>query len=215
MLSADCGSPSNHFSTCILLICLCALAARKGSRGSGELAAPTTSRLAREISIKSVRRHATDRARSALRQYQFLLLLLPLCESARPALPHFHRRAPPVLALRLSHTAADLGGRCTRPTRLSTPPRTAAAGPASLLNFIMMPSCTVGQENLGLDKSLDSGFAADDESWRTQRKKLNDVELQPNVRKRVMKDLRQLKAAEAEAEAGTRTSALRSRTASA
>lgn len=40
-----------------------------------------------------------------------------------------------------------------------------------------------------------SGFAADDESWRTQRKKLNRVELPPPARKRVLRDLRQLKAA--------------------
>ena len=39
-----------------------------------------------------------------------------------------------------------------------------------------------------------SGWAADDESWRTARKKLNQVELPPAVRKRVLRDLRKLKA---------------------
>lgn len=38
------------------------------------------------------------------------------------------------------------------------------------------------------------GYAPDDESWRTQRKKLNHVELPPAARKRVLRDLRRLKA---------------------
>ena len=38
------------------------------------------------------------------------------------------------------------------------------------------------------------GYAADDEGWRTQRKKLNQVELPPACRKRVLRDLRRLKA---------------------
>ena len=168
-----------------------------------------------------------------MRQYQFLLLLLPLCAarefSARPALPHFHRRAPPALALRrlrggddstlpAEPPAADADTpEAEKPLQLPSDEALDAAADSScwagvkkLLSFIMslfMPSyeySKVGQENLGLDKSLDSGFAADDESWRTQRKKLNDVELQPNVRKRVMKDLRKLKAAEAEAKAADR-----------
>jgi hypothetical protein len=43
------------------------------------------------------------------------------------------------------------------------------------------------------DPSQMSGFAPGDESWRTQRKKLNRVELPPPARKRVLRDLRQLK----------------------
>ena len=50
----------------------------------------------------------------------------------------------------------------------------------------------VGTDILG-DSSQMCGFAQDDESWRTQRKKLNDAELQPNSRKRVLKDLRIMK----------------------
>jgi len=46
------------------------------------------------------------------------------------------------------------------------------------------------------DTSQTSGFAADDESWRTQRKKIHDIELGPGARKRVMRDLRRLKAAQ-------------------
>lgn len=45
---------------------------------------------------------------------------------------------------------------------------------------------------LGDGKKM-SGFAADDESWRTQRKKLNQVDLSPATRKRVLRDLRRLK----------------------
>lgn len=37
------------------------------------------------------------------------------------------------------------------------------------------------------------GYDPDDESWRTQRKKLNDVELPPASRKRVLRDLRRMK----------------------
>ena len=43
------------------------------------------------------------------------------------------------------------------------------------------------------DTSQQSGFAADDESWRTQRKKIHEIELGPNARKRVLRDLRRLK----------------------
>lgn len=43
------------------------------------------------------------------------------------------------------------------------------------------------------DAKQQSGFAPDDESWRTQRKKLNVVDLQPAARKRIMRDLRRLK----------------------
>ncbi|KAL1505065.1 hypothetical protein AB1Y20_008825 [Prymnesium parvum] len=45
------------------------------------------------------------------------------------------------------------------------------------------------------DARQTAGFAADDESWRTQRKKIHDVELQPAARKRVLRDLRRLKQA--------------------
>ena len=38
------------------------------------------------------------------------------------------------------------------------------------------------------------GYAADDESWRTQRKKIHQVELPPACRKRVLRDLRRMKA---------------------
>jgi hypothetical protein len=37
------------------------------------------------------------------------------------------------------------------------------------------------------------GFAPDDESWRTQRKKINNAELGAVARKRVLRDLRRLK----------------------
>ena len=50
-----------------------------------------------------------------------------------------------------------------------------------------------GSELLG-DASQQCGYAADDESWRTQRKKIHDIDLQPGPRKRVMRDLRRLKA---------------------
>jgi len=43
------------------------------------------------------------------------------------------------------------------------------------------------------DTSLQCGFAEDDESWRTQRKKIHTADLQPGSRKRVLKDLRIMK----------------------
>ena len=43
------------------------------------------------------------------------------------------------------------------------------------------------------DAAQTAGFAANDESWRTQRKKLNVVDLKPDARKRIMRDLRRLK----------------------
>jgi ubiquitin-conjugating enzyme E2 W len=43
------------------------------------------------------------------------------------------------------------------------------------------------------DAKQQSGFEEDDESWRTQRKKLNQVELSAAVQKRVLRDLRILK----------------------
>ena len=49
-----------------------------------------------------------------------------------------------------------------------------------------------GTDILG-DSSQLCGFAPDDESWKTQRKKINHAELQVDSRKRVMKDLRIMK----------------------
>lgn len=72
------------------------------------------------------------------------------------------------------------------------------AGVKKLLSFILSllsPSYSyskVGTDLLGNDDQL-CGFAEDDESWRTQRKKINQVELQAATRKRVMRDLRILK----------------------
>jgi len=43
------------------------------------------------------------------------------------------------------------------------------------------------------DTSQMAGFAADDESWRTQRKKLHQITLSAPVQKRVLRDLRILK----------------------
>jgi len=75
------------------------------------------------------------------------------------------------------------------------------AGVKKLLNMLMSllsPSyeySKAGQDLLG-DKSQDTGFDPEDESWRTQRKKINDVELHASVRKRVLRDLRKLKSDE-------------------
>lgn len=49
-----------------------------------------------------------------------------------------------------------------------------------------------GSELLG-DATQMEGFAPDDESWRTQRKKINNAELGAVARKRVLRDLRRLK----------------------
>eukprot|EP00967_Tisochrysis_lutea_P082885 scaffold114905_cov32-Tisochrysis_lutea.AAC.1 len=51
------------------------------------------------------------------------------------------------------------------------------------------------QSDLLGDPAQMSGFAPEDDSWRTQRKKLHRVELPPPARKRVLRDLRRLKAA--------------------
>ena len=67
-----------------------------------------------------------------------------------------------------------------------------------LLASLFSPSyeySKAGADLLG-DTSQDSGFDPEDESWKTQRKKINDVELQAAVRKRVLRDLRRLKAEE-------------------
>jgi len=48
-------------------------------------------------------------------------------------------------------------------------------------------------DKLLADNSQISGFAPDDESWRTQRQKLNVVELSAETRKRVLRDLRLMK----------------------
>jgi len=53
----------------------------------------------------------------------------------------------------------------------------------------------VGSELLQNDQM--EGFHPEDESWRTQRKKINAVDsLNPNVRKRILRDLRRLKSEE-------------------
>ena len=44
-----------------------------------------------------------------------------------------------------------------------------------------------------IDQQEARGYAPDDESWRTQRKKLNQVELPSAARKRVLRDLRRMK----------------------
>jgi len=49
-----------------------------------------------------------------------------------------------------------------------------------------------GSDLLG-DVSQQCGFDPEDESWRTQRKKIHDIELQAGPRKRVLRDLRRLK----------------------
>ena len=64
-----------------------------------------------------------------------------------------------------------------------------------MLVSLLSPSYSyakVGTDILG-DSSQMSGFDPDDESWRTQRKKLNEEELQAGSRKRVLKDLRIMK----------------------
>ena len=51
----------------------------------------------------------------------------------------------------------------------------------------------VGSDLLG-DQNQMCGFDPEDESWRTQRKKINDAELGAGARKRVLRDLRMIKA---------------------
>lgn len=65
----------------------------------------------------------------------------------------------------------------------------------SMLLSFLSPShdyAKVGSDLLG-NAEQQCGYAADDESWRTQRKKLNEVELQAGTRKRVLRDLRLIK----------------------
>lgn len=64
-----------------------------------------------------------------------------------------------------------------------------------MLLSLLSPShdyAKVGSDLLG-NSEQQCGYAADDESWRTQRKKLNEVELQAATRKRVLRDLRLIK----------------------
>ena len=51
----------------------------------------------------------------------------------------------------------------------------------------------MAQPDLLGDPTRQAGFAEEDESWRTQRKKLSVVELGPAAKKRVLRDLRRLK----------------------
>lgn len=65
----------------------------------------------------------------------------------------------------------------------------------SMVRMLLTPKYDYAKKDndiLGSTQQL-SGFAPDDESWRTQRKKLHDIELGPATRKRVMRDLRRLK----------------------
>ena len=64
-----------------------------------------------------------------------------------------------------------------------------------LLMSLLSPSYSYAKKDTDIlgDSSKMCGFAQDDESWRTQRKKLNEVELQAGSRKRVLKDLRIMK----------------------
>ena len=65
----------------------------------------------------------------------------------------------------------------------------------SALSSLLVPKydyAKVPMEILGDERQ--AGFAPDDESWRTARKKLHQVELGPVARKRVLRDLRILRA---------------------
>jgi len=130
---------------------------------------------------------------------------------ARPAL----LRRSPLLALRGGADDSTLPEPATAVTTddgtlPATPPSPDAAdtdapaavscwaGLQKLFQFLMSllsPSyeyAKVGTDILG-DSSMKSGFAPDDESWRTQRKKIHVAELGPGSRKRVLKDLRIMK----------------------
>ena len=80
----------------------------------------------------------------------------------------------------------------------SSPMASCMAGVRKILGMLMSllsPSheyAKAGSDLLGNTQQM-SGYAPDDESWRTQRKKLNEVELQGNTRKRVLRDLRMIK----------------------
>merc|ERR1719310_2500144 len=90
------------------------------------------------------------------------------------------------------------GCACRDHVRAARPPVSCWTGLKKLFRFVLSllsPDTSyakVGTDILG-DSSQQCGFAPDDESWRTQRKKLNQVELQPGCRKRVLKDLRIMK----------------------
>ena len=69
----------------------------------------------------------------------------------------------------------------------------------SFLGSLLVPNhnyAKAGAEDMLDETGKMCGYAADDESWRTQRKKIHEVELPPAARKRVMRDLRKLKTEE-------------------
>lgn len=66
------------------------------------------------------------------------------------------------------------------------------------VKFMLTPAQSTGHvaiENADVYGNEDqmSGFAPDDDSWRSQRKKIWNVQLPPDARKRVLRDLRRLK----------------------
>merc|ERR1739848_487859 len=65
-----------------------------------------------------------------------------------------------------------------------------------MLRSIFSPSYEYSKAASDLlgDATQDSGFTLEDDSWRAQRKTINHVELQGVVRRRVLRDLRRLKA---------------------
>ena len=78
----------------------------------------------------------------------------------------------------------------------SSPMASCMAGVRKILGMLMSllsPSRVRQVGDLLGNAQQMSGYAPDDESWRTQRKKLNEVELQGNTRKRVHRDLRMIK----------------------
>ena len=98
-----------------------------------------------------------------------------------------------------------------RPTAVKQPPPTLAdeEPPAtcwsavqkvlSFLGSLLVPNhnyAKAGAEDMLDETGKMCGYAPDDESWRTQRKKLNLVELSPATRKRVLRDLRRFKSDE-------------------
>ena len=151
---------------------------------------------------------------------QPLLVLLALRASfarelsSRPALLQRTAVQPSLLALRGGEDDSTLpaepgASAADQPLQLPTEEEEGDAGPSSAMSGCMAgvkkiiglilslfsPSyeySKAGKDLLG-DKSQDTGFDPEDESWRTQRKKLNVVELQAAVRKRVLRDLRKLK----------------------
>jgi len=66
----------------------------------------------------------------------------------------------------------------------------------SVVKSLLMPNHQYAKSEAAFMKETPEescGYAPDDESWRTQRKKLNQVELPPAARKRVLRDLRRMK----------------------